>query len=299
MLGYSSVMRHLRVALLQLKVGKSKQENVSRAIDKLRGIVSDHGPKSPSWTGKNKNLLCILPECFNSPYGVKYFNEYAETIPDGFTCNELSKAVKELGIYLIAGSIPERETAGSSTLYNTCTVWAPDGTIIGKYRKMHLFDIDIPGQIRFQESETLSPGNALTAIQIDEAKIGLGICYDMRFEELARIYRNDGCNFLVYPGAFNMTTGPLHWTLLQQGRATDTQSYVATVSPARDESSEYVAYGHSSIIDPWGAIMVDADAEETYVVKDLDFGVCEKVRAQIPISKQRREDIYKTLKVTF
>ncbi|XP_059610882.1 omega-amidase NIT2-like isoform X2 [Phlebotomus argentipes] len=295
----SEESKYLRVALLQLKVGKNKEENVSRAIEKLRSAVAEHGPNSSTWTSKNKNFLCILPECFNSPYGVKYFNEYAETIPDGYTSREISKAAKELGIYLIAGSIPEREAEGSSTLYNTSTIWSPDGEMIGKYRKMHLFDIDIPGQIRFQESETLSPGNSLTTFAIDEAKIGLGICYDIRFEELARLYRNDGCNFLVYPGAFNMTTGPLHWTLLGRARASDTQSFVATVSPARDEASDYVAYGHSSLIDPWAHVLVDAEAPEATVVKDLDFSECEKVRAQIPISRQRREDIYRTTKVTF
>uniref|UniRef100_A0A7G3ACQ1 omega-amidase n=1 Tax=Lutzomyia longipalpis TaxID=7200 RepID=A0A7G3ACQ1_LUTLO len=295
----SGESKYLRVALLQLKVGKNKEENVSRAIAKIRSVVTDHGPKSSTWTSKNKNFLAILPECFNSPYGVKYFNEYAETVPDGYTSQELAKIAKELGIYLIAGSIPERESAGSSKLFNTCTIWSPEGSLIDKYRKMHLFDIDIPGQIRFQESETLSPGNNLVTFTIDEAKIGLGICYDMRFEELARLYRLNGCNFLVYPGAFNMTTGPLHWTGLQCGRATDTQSYVATVSPARVEGSDYVAYGHSSIIDPWGKILVDAEAEENTVVRDLDFAECEKVREQIPIFKQRREDIYRTVKVTF
>uniref|UniRef100_A0A1L8E2I4 omega-amidase n=1 Tax=Nyssomyia neivai TaxID=330878 RepID=A0A1L8E2I4_9DIPT len=291
--------KNLRVALLQLKVGKNKEENVSRAVEKLRSVVANHGPKSPSWTSKNKNFLAILPECFNSPYGVKYFGEYAETVPDGYTCQELAKIVKELGIYLIAGSIPEKEAQESTILYNTCTIWSPEGNLIGKYRKMHLFDIDIPGQIRFQESETLTGGNALTAFEIDEAKIGLGICYDMRFEELARLYRLDGCNFLVYPGAFNMTTGPLHWTLLQRARANDTQSYVAAVSPARDEKSDYIAWGHSSIVDPWAKIVVDAEEGENTVVHDLDFSECEKVRAQIPISKQRREDIYRTLRVTF
>ncbi|XP_055697229.1 omega-amidase NIT2-like isoform X2 [Phlebotomus papatasi] len=300
MLGNTSILRHLRVALLQLKVGKNKEENVSRAIQKLRSVVADYGPKSPSWTSRNSKFLCILPECFNSPCGVKYFNKYAETIPDGYTSQQLSKVAKELGIYLIAGSIPERESQGWSNLYNTCTVWSPEGSLIAKYRKMHLFDIDISDKIHFRESETISPGNALTTFEIDNAKIGLGICQDMRFEELARIYRNEGCNFLVYPGAFNMKAGLLHWTLLQRSRANDTQSFVAAVSPAQDETSEYVAYGHSSIIDPYARIMVDAGAGENTVVKDLDFSECDKVRAVIPLSKHRREDIYyQTLQNTF
>ena len=208
-----------------------------------------------------------LPECFNSPYGTKYFGEYAETIPDGFTCQELSKTAKELQIFLIGGSIPERD---QDKLYNTCTVWGPTGDLVAKHRKMHLFDIDIPGGIRFKESEVLSPGDSFSTFQVnDQVKVGLGICYDIRFEEMARIYRNMGCNLLVYPGAFNMTTGPMHWELLARGRAVDSQCFVATVSPARDTTSEYVAFGHSMVVDPWAKVIQSAaDGEET-VIADL------------------------------
>lgn len=211
--------------------------------------------------------VVALPECFNCPYGTKYFGEYAETIPDGFTSSELSKTAKELGIFLIGGSIPERE---AGKLFNTCTVWGPQGDLIAKHRKMHLFDIDIPGGIRFKESEVLSAGNSFSTFTVDENfKVGLGICYDIRFEEMARIYRNMGCNLLVYPGAFNMTTGPLHWELLQRGRAVDSQCFVATASPARDTDSDYVAYGHSMVVDPWGKVIKSAaDVEET-VIADL------------------------------
>lgn len=108
---------------------------------------------------------------------------------------------------------------------------------------MHLFDIDVKGGIRFKESDVLAAGNALTILNVDGFKIGVGICYDIRFDELARIYRNKGCDMLIYPAAFNMTTGPLHWELLQRARANDLQLYVATISPARDTDAEYVAWG--------------------------------------------------------
>lgn len=246
----------LRIALLQLKVTKDKTENVRHAITRIKDAVT-----------KDNAKVVALPECFNCPYGTKYFGEYAETIPDGFTSQELSKTARELGIYLIGGSIPEQD---KDKLYNTCTVWGPQGDLIAKHRKMHLFDIDIPGGIRFKESEVLSAGNSFTTFQVDEHfKIGLGICYDIRFEEMARIYRDMGCNVLVYPGAFNMTTGPMHWELLQRGRAVDTQCFVATASPARDTSSEYVAYGHSMVVDPWGKVVSTAADAETTVIADL------------------------------
>ena len=115
---------------------------------------------------------------------------------------------------------------------------------------MHLFDIDIPGEITFKESDSMSGGRDLVIIDINGAKIGIGVCYDIRFEELAKLYRKKGCDMLIYPGAFNMKTGPMHWELLARGRANDNQLYVATISPARDVSSDYVAWGYSMIVDP-------------------------------------------------
>lgn len=166
--------------------------------------------------------------------------------------------------------------------------------MIAKYRKMHLFDIDIPGGITFKESDILSSGNALATFEINTIKVGLGICYDMRFEELAKLYRKQGCKMLVYPGAFNMTTGPLHWELLQRARAMDNQSFVMAVSPARGQQG-YIAWGHSQITNPWGKVLCQAKAEEQIIYADLDFEECEKVRTQIPIFEQRRCDIYDTV----
>ncbi|KAB7500417.1 Omega-amidase NIT2 [Armadillidium nasatum] len=222
---------------------------------------------------KGANLVA-LPECFNSPYGNKYFEEYAETIP-GNSTKTLSEIAKQNKVYIIGGSIPEKE---NGKLFNTCTI--------------HLFDIDIPGGITFKESETLSPGNSLATFEVLGFKVGLGICYDVRFAELAQIYSKMGCHLLVYPGAFNMTTGPLHWELLQRGRAVDNQLYVATVSPARDESASYTAWGHSTVVDPMGEVIATTEEHEDIVYSDLDFEYIEKVRNMIPVTFQRRKDLY-------
>jgi predicted amidohydrolase len=140
------------------------------------------------------------------------------------------------------GTIPERD---GDKLYNTATVFGKDGKLLAKYRKAHLFDIDIPGEITFKESESLSSGHDITIIDVKAFKIGIGICYDIRFEELAKIYRKKGCNMLVYPAAFNMKTGPLHYELLGRSRANDNQMFTALISPARDVTASYVAWGHS------------------------------------------------------
>ncbi|XP_044298672.1 omega-amidase NIT2 [Varanus komodoensis] len=270
------IMANFRLALIQLHVSAAKAENLNRACQFVR-IAAKQGAK-----------LVVLPECFNSPYGTKYFPEYAEKIP-GDSTQKLSEIAKECGIYLIGGSVPEDD---SGKFYNTCTVFGPDGAMLAKYRKIHLFDIDLPGKIRFQESETLSPGDMICMFDTPYCKIGLGICYDMRFAELAQIYAQKGCQLLVYPGAFNLTTGPAHWELLQRGRAVDNQVYVVTASPARDEKASYVAWGHSSAVNPWGEVIAKAGTEETVIYADIDLKKLTEIRQQIPILSQKRSDLY-------
>ncbi|RXG59281.1 Omega-amidase NIT2 [Armadillidium vulgare] len=293
----SAVRKTLKLALIQLAVGSSKNENLLRAASKVKEAAE-----------KGANLVA-LPECFNSPYGnsmysfskyentfvyfyiPEYFEEYAETIP-GNSTKTLSDIAKQNKVYIIGGSIPEKE---NGKLFNTCTVWDPQGNQIAKFQKIHLFDIDIPGGITFKESETLSPGNSLATFEVLGFKVGLGICYDVRFAELAQIYSKMGCHLLVYPGAFNMTTGPLHWELLQRGRAVDNQLYVATVSPARDESASYTAWGHSTVVDPMGEVIATTEEHEDIVYSDLDFEFIEKVRNMIPVTFQRRKDLYEVV----
>ncbi|XP_058812739.1 omega-amidase NIT2-like [Topomyia yanbarensis] len=271
-----------RIALLQLKVGANKAENVKNALLKIRSAAQEHGAR-----------IVALPECFNSPYGTQHFAQYAEEIPAGETSQSLSAVAKQLGIYLIGGTIPEK-IGTENKIYNTCTVWSPEGSLMATYRKIHLFDIDIPGGITFRESDVLTGGEQLAVIPVDGAKIGIGICYDIRFDELARIYRNQGCDMLIYPGAFNMKTGPLHWELLARARATDTQSYVATISPARDKSAGYVAWGHSMVVDPWAKVVASAKEGEEMVLADVNLKTVDEVREQIPIFRQRRTDLYET-----
>lgn len=267
-----------KLALIQLAVGSSKADNLLRAVQKVKEAATQGAQ------------LVALPECFNSPYGTAYFSDYAEELGTGESSLALSQAAKDNKIYLIGGSFPERK---DGKLYNTSTTWGPNGSLLAVHRKIHLFDIDIPGKIKFQESETLSPGNDLTSFQFgDLCKIGIGICYDMRFAEMAQLYAHAGCKLLIYPGAFNMTTGPAHWELLQKCRALDNQVYVAAVSPSRIESSSYVAWGHSSVVSPWGEVVAKAEHHESILYADIDLDYLEQVRQQIPITKQRRTDIY-------
>jgi len=204
----------------------------------------------------------------------------------------------------------------NAAIYNTSTVFSPAGALIGKHRKAHLFDIDIPGKMTFRESDSLTAGSAITTVDIDfslvraavdaaldksdakaESKdtvlrMGLGICYDIRFTEYAQACARRGAGLLLYPGAFNTVTGPAHWELLQRAHAVGQQVFVATCSPARNPESKYQAWGHSSVVDPWGTVVATTEHDSAVVVTTVDFARAREVRAQIPITVQKRTDLY-------
>ncbi|CAG2057669.1 unnamed protein product [Timema podura] len=268
------------MAAIQLKVSSNKMDNLMNAIKKIEEAAK---------AGAN---IAILPESWNTPYGTEYFSKYAEEIPKGMCSNQISIAAKENEIFVVAGSIPEK---CGHNIYNTTTVWNQDGQLVAKYRKIHLFDIDIPGGITFKESDTLSPGNEFVTFSNGIAKFGLGICYDVRFTELANIYRQKGCSVLIYPGSFNKTTGPLHWELLHRARAVDTQSFVVGVAPAEDIEASYVSHAHSLIVDPMGIVISQAGKEEEIIYAKLDMEIVKATRCQIPVFDQRRTELYETI----
>ncbi|MCK9151198.1 carbon-nitrogen hydrolase family protein [Methanobacterium alcaliphilum] len=266
-----------KIGLCQMEVVDSKQENISKALKMIESAAS------------NGAELVILPEMFNCPYDNTKFLEYAESVDDSVTLYSLSEIASKLNINLIAGSIPEKTEQG---IYNTSFVFNPNGEIIGFHRKMHLFDIEVPGQIFFKESDTLESGDIITVIETGLCKIGLGICYDMRFPELSRLMALQGAELLVFPGAFNMTTGPAHWETLIRCRSLDNQVYVAAASPARNIDASYVSYGHSMVCDPWGSILKQAKFEETIIYAEIDLNRERNVREELPLLKNRRKDIY-------
>lgn len=281
----SPLARNLSVALIQLKAGGDKAANLAS----VRGFVE----KAVKTSTVGKLDVVVLPECFNSPYAVDQFRRYSEPIPEGETTQFLAKLAKEHALYIVGGSIPE---LSGDKVYNTSLTFDPNGDIIAKHRKTHLFDIDIKGGITFKESETLSAGDKATVFKLGEfGNVGLGICYDIRFPELASIASREPHNAfaMFYPGAFNTTTGPLHWHLLARSRAVDNEMFTILCSPARDVGgSGYQAYGHSLVVDPYGKIVAEAGEGEEIVFAELDHTLLPAARTGIPVHYQRRFDVY-------
>jgi len=266
-----------KIAVCQMEVVDDKEANIEKAV---------HFIEKSSL--KNADLV-VLPEMFNCPYENTKFTEYAEHRDNSQTLKAVSAAAGEYSLYLVAGSIPELD---KDKIYNTSFIINPYGEIIGFHRKLHLFDVDVPDGITFKESDILTAGDELTVLDTDFARIGVIICYDLRFPELSRLLALDDVELMVVPGAFNMTTGPAHWKTLIRSRAIDNQFFLAAASPARDESASYVAYGHSMIVNPWGDVVAEAGPGEEIIYADIPLNSIKKIRSQLPVLKNRRLDIY-------
>ena len=269
--------RDFRLAMCQMHVIDDKEMNISRALDMLTGAAEGGAD------------LAVLPEMFNCPYDNSKFDKYAETLPGSLTAGAMAQKARELGIYVVAGSIPERD---GNNLFNTCLIFDKSGDLTGRHRKMHLFDIDIKDKIRFMESEVLSYGREVTVVETDFCKIGIAICYDMRFPELSRLMALEGAEVIIIPGAFNMVTGPAHWEILIRTRALDNQVYVAAVSPARSLTASYTAYGNSMAASPWGTVIAMASEKEEIIFADIEAGEIARIRNELPLLKHRRVDLY-------
>jgi omega-amidase len=292
----------VKVALCQLRVGSDKGENIEAAVAAIRAAAQDGAE------------LVVLPEMWNCPYANASFPVYAEVIDPisrfgtdstsipgkdrAPSAAALSAVAKETGVVVVGGSIPERCSVNPDALYNSCCVFDNDGVLVAKHRKAHLFDIDIPNEISFKESDTLTSGDALTVVDTAVGRLGIGICFDIRFPEVAAVCANRGASVLVYPGAFNTVTGPLHWELLQRARAVDNQCFVLTCSPARDAAAKektppgYEAWGHSTVVGPFAEILATTQAEPAIVTCEIDLGEIARRRRDMPLEKQRRGDLY-------
>jgi omega-amidase len=274
-------MSKFNVALLQTRVYEHKGKNIDNAVELIKK-VSNEGAD-----------IAVLPEMFCCPYDNSYFRKLSEE-HGGPAYEAMSRAAREAGTYVVAGTIPELE---DGRVYNTSYVFDKNGKQIARHRKMHLFDIDVKGGQYFKESDTFTPGRDVTVFETEFCKIGLAICYDIRFPELARLMAMEGAEVLIYPAAFNMTTGPAHWELSFRARALDNQCYAVGVAPARDMDASYHSYGNSIVTSPWGNVLTRMDEKEGYLIQEIDLDYVKKVRTELPLLQHLRKDIYSLNKI--
>jgi predicted amidohydrolase len=209
---------------------------------------------------------------------------------DGPTHRRLGELAAELGIHLLIGSGAERAEGEPGRCHNTSLLFDPEGALVASYRKMHLFDVDIPGGVRFSESKTCAPGDEVVVAETALGRLGMSICYDLRFPEMYRAMVDRGAEILTVPSAFTLMTGKDHWHALLRARAIETQCYV--LAPGQwgehDDKGLRRSYGHSVIIDPWGIVVGECSDGEGICLAEIDLERVRDVRRSMPLQSHRR-----------
>lgn len=267
--------KKFKLAMCQLRTELSQTETLVKA-EKFVAEAAQNGAQ-----------VVVLPEMFNCPYSREYFKKYA-SLGHEETVAAMSRWAKDNGILLIGGSIPETE---DGKIYNTCFVLDKIGEVIARHRKVHLFDVDIPG-MRFAESATFSPGSDVTVFDTEFGRMGAAVCYDVRFPELHRAMAVRGAEVVFLPAQFNLATGPKHWELALRSRAVDNELYFIGASAARYEGFNYECWGHSTVIDPYGDVVATCDETEQIVYADIDLNRVDEVRRRLPTFLRLRRDVY-------
>lgn len=244
---------------------------------------------------QNGAELVSLPEYCNF-LGEDHEKIYhAEHIPEGETTTFLSAMAKQHQMFIHVGSIVEKYNEEKS--YNTSFVIDPNGKLQNKYRKIHLFDIEIKGLPSYKESNTIKSGENPTMVQLPFGKAGLSICYDLRFPELYRNYALQGARILFIPAAFTRYTGMLHWEALLRARAIENQCYVIAAGQFGSYLPGKESYGNSMIIDPWGTVIARASERVGVIIADIQENIVHAARESIPCFGHRRPDYYNKVPV--
>jgi predicted amidohydrolase len=267
----------MRVAAIQLTSTPDKERNLAVAAA-LVGAAADAGAE-----------LIALPELFNCWGSARELHDAAEPL-DGPTITAARSWAGDRGIWLLAGSITER-IEGAELHANTSCLIAPDGEITATYRKIHLFDVNVEG-FAYQESATVVPGEEIVVADAGPLRIGMSICYDLRFPEVFRIQALRGANVVTLPSAFTAPTGKDHWEPLIRARAIENQVFVIAPDQRGASTPKLQWHGRSMIVDPWGVVLAQAPDTECFITADLDLDAQQDVRTRIPSLTNRRPATY-------
>ncbi len=267
----------MRAAAVQLNSTEDKDRNLEVADRLTRAAAADGAS------------LIVLPEKFNLLGTDSQLVAGAEPL-DGPTVDWASATARDLGVDLVAGSIAERRE-GHEKLANTSVHVGPDGEIRGVYRKIHMFDVVVEGK-EYRESAAQERGDEIVTSEAEHARLGLAICYDLRFPELFRILTIRGARILTLPSAFTKVTGAAHWDTLVRARAIENQAFVIAADQIGVSPPENESFGGSQIVDPWGEVLARADDQECFVAADLDLPRQDEIRAQLPSLANRVPSAY-------
>jgi predicted amidohydrolase len=272
----------MRAAAIQLNSTSDKARNLEAAEALVREAAADGAE------------LVALPEKWNVLGDAAVLQQEAEPL-GGPTITAASSWARELGIHLLAGSIPER-VEGAGKLFNTSVLIGADGELHARYRKIHMFDVDVGG-VSYRESESEAPGGEIVIAALGPAlpgiTLGMTVCYDLRFPELYRILAVRGATVLAVPSAFTFETGKDHWEVLVRARAIENQAFVIAPNQVGEAPPHYRSYGHSMLVDPWGKVLAGTAEGECFVAADLDLELVERVRATLPSLANRRPGAYR------
>jgi predicted amidohydrolase len=255
-------------AAIQMSTGTDKASNLAKS-EHLIGLAAARGAR-----------FVALPEVFNWRGKRSDEAEAAESI-EGQTSILMGRLARDLEVYLLAGSITEH-APGEAKRFNTSMLFGPDGELLTVYRKIHLFDVDLPGRVTIKESDAKIPGSEVVTAATALGTVGLSVCYDLRFPELYRRLAFAGARILTIPSAFTFTTGEAHWDILIRARAVENQCYVIAPAQFGMNVHGFSDYGNSMIVDPWGRVLARASDQEGVVVAPLDMEYLERVRRELP-----------------
>ncbi|HEY5438187.1 MAG TPA: carbon-nitrogen hydrolase family protein [Acidimicrobiales bacterium] len=272
-------MRHVTVAAVQLSSGSDVESNVTRAID-LIALAARQGA-----------TYVQVPEYFNYLGPPKSFERAAEPIP-GPTTDRMADVAREVGVTLHLGSLLERSPIAGK-FFNTSVLLSSTGDIIATYRKIHLFDVDLPGEIVHRESDATAAGDELVVANLTLFALGMTICFDVRFPELYRALASEGAELFAVPAAFNAVTGAAHWDTLIRARAIENHAFVVAAAQVGTTNEGIATYGHSMIVDPWGVVVGQSLTNQPEVVMaTIDLDEVLRRRHQIAVMQYRRPDLY-------
>lgn len=281
----------LTVGLIQMSAGPDKEANVARACALVERAA------------RRGARFVLLPEVFSFVADASLWREAAETIP-GPTSRRLAALAKKLRIHLLAGSILERrrnntgahadappQEKAKQRCLNTSLLMAPSGRVVARYSKMHLFTVKLPGGVVFDEIDHTEPGERPVVARTPFARVGLTICYDVRFPELYRALTLRGARVVTVPSAFTAFTGRAHWETLLRARAIENQTFVLAPNQVGTSATGVEFYGHSLVVDPWGTVLAEGGEREEIVTARIDLARVREVRERLLALKHVRKDL--------